>query len=265
MVRRLRLRPATMGNCMSMHRAAARRIAVPALALALAPAVLPRAAVAQQVAVMVNGAPITTYDIEQRTRFRTLSTRKMPSRREVIEELIDDKLKVQVLQGYRLEVTDGEVDTAYAKMATGMHLAPEQLTQALAQAGVDAQTLKASIRAGIAWQQIIRAKFRSSLEVREKEVAKRLRERNEDVSEVGTEYQLRPILLILPAGASAQAIDARKREAEGLRARFENCADGLRFARGLHDVAVKELIVKPAAAAVAQAPRRARGRQAQRA
>jgi peptidyl-prolyl cis-trans isomerase SurA len=232
---------------MSTICAAARRIAVGAFGLALALVVLPCAALAQQVAVTVNGAPITTYDIEQRTRFKTLSTHKTPARQEIIEELIDDKLKVQVLQSYRLEVTDTEVDTAYANMAKGMRLAPEQLTEALAHAGVDAQTLKASIRAGIAWQQIIRGKFRSSLEVRDKEVARRLRERNEDVSEIGTEYQLRPILLILPAGASAQAVDARKREAEALRARFASCADGLRFARALHDVAVKELIVKPAA------------------
>jgi peptidyl-prolyl cis-trans isomerase SurA len=230
-----------------MHAAAARRIAAVAFALALVPAVPPRAALAQKVAVIVNGAPITTYDIEQRSRFTTLATHKTPSREEIIEQLIDEKLKVQVLQRYNLEITDSDVDNAYANMAKGMRLAPERLTEELARASVDVQTLKARIRADIAWQQIVRAKFRSSLEVPDKEVAKRLRERNEEGKEVGYEYQLRPILFVVAPGASADAIDARKREAEGLRARFATCAEGLRVAAALHDVAVKEAIVKSSA------------------
>jgi peptidyl-prolyl cis-trans isomerase SurA len=230
-----------------MHAAAARRIAAVAFALALVPAVPPRAALAQKVAVIVNGAPITTYDIEQRSRFTTLATHKTPSREEIIEQLIDEKLKVQVLQRYNLEITDSDVDNAYANMAKGMRLAPERLTEELARASVDVQTLKARIRADIAWQQIVRAKFRSSLEVPDKEVAKRLRERNEEGKEVGYEYQLRPILFVVAPGASAEAIDARKREAEGLRARFATCAEGLRVAAALHDVAVKEAIVKSSA------------------
>src|SRR5580692_9973617 len=77
--------------------AAARRLGVAAaFALALATACLPGPARAQQVAVIVNGSPITTYDIEQRTKFNLLSTHKTPNRQEVIEELIDEKLKVQI-------------------------------------------------------------------------------------------------------------------------------------------------------------------------
>jgi len=232
-----------------MHSAAARRLAMAAFALALGVTVLPRPALAQQVAVIVNGSPITTYDIEQRMKFNTLSTHKTASRQEIIEELIDEKLKVQVLQRYKQEITDGEVDKAYDNMAKRMRLAPEQLTQALAHAGVDAQTLKSRIRADIAWQQIVRGKFQSSLEVRDKDVFAKLKSSNkeDDKQEVGYEYQLRPILFILPPGASTEAIDARKREAEGLRARFENCNDGLAFARALRDVAVRDLIVKSSA------------------
>ena len=41
-------------------------------------------------------------------------------------------------------------------------------------AGVDAITLKSRIRADIAWQQIVRGKFQSSLQIREKDVADKL-------------------------------------------------------------------------------------------
>jgi|SRR5215467_1121945 len=229
--------------------AARRRLSVPAaFVLALAAAGVARPALAQHVAVIVNGAPITTYDIEQRTKFNTLSTHKTPGRQEVIEELIDEKLKVQAGQRYKLEVSDGDVDNAFANMAKRMHLTSEQLTGALAHAGVDAQTLKARIKADIAWQQIVRGKFQSSLQVRDKDVFAKLASTNkDDKKEVGYEYLLRPILFIVQPGASEQVIDGRKREAEALRVRFESCDSGLNFARALRDVAVRDQIVKSSA------------------
>jgi peptidyl-prolyl cis-trans isomerase SurA len=220
-----------------------------ALALALAAAGLPGPALAQHVAVIVNGAPITTYDIEQRSKFTTLSTHKTPDRQAVIEELIDEKLKVQVGERYKLEVSQGDVENAYGNMARRMRLTPEQLTGALAHAGVDAQTLKARIKADIAWQQIVRGKFQSSFQVRDKDVFAKLASANKDEQkkEVGYEYFLRPILFLVPPGSAEQVIDGRKREAEGLRARFDGCETGLKFASALRDVAVRDQIVKSSA------------------
>jgi peptidyl-prolyl cis-trans isomerase SurA len=218
-----------------------------AFALGLAAAGLPGPALAQHVAVIVNGSPITTYDIEQRTKFVVLSAHKTPSRQEVIEELIDEKLKVQIGERYKLDVSDSDVDNAYANMSRRMHLTPEQLTGALAHAGIDAGTLKARIRADISWQQIVRGKFQSSLQVREKDVFQKLAKDDKDKKEVGYEYMLRPILFIVQPGSSEQVLDNRKREAEALRVRFENCETGLNFARALRDVAVRDQIVKSSA------------------
>ncbi|HEY1541662.1 MAG TPA: SurA N-terminal domain-containing protein [Xanthobacteraceae bacterium] len=222
-------------------RATARRLLV-ALATAAGIAVVAFPAAAQQVAVIVNGAPITTYDIDQRIRFDTLASHKPPVRQDVIQELIDEKLKVQVGKRYKLEVEDNQVNNAYANMAQRMHLSGDQLTQALAHQGIDSQTLKSKIRADIAWQQIVRGKFQSSLQIREKDVFAELKKKDEK-NEVGYEYQLRPILFIVPPGSSQLVLDSRKREAEQLRARFENCNDGLNFARALRDVAIREQIV----------------------
>jgi peptidyl-prolyl cis-trans isomerase SurA len=231
-----------------MQAAATARHLLVALAAAASLAALPLPAAAQQVAVIVNGAPITTYDIEQRTRFQVLATHKAPARQDVIQELIDEKLKVQVGKRYKLEVEDNQVETAYVNMAQRMHLSGDQLTKALAQQGIDSQTLKSKIRADIAWQQIVRGKFQSSLEIREKDVfAKLSAEKKDDKSDVGYEYQLRPILFLVPQGSPQLVLDSRKREAEQLRSRFENCTDGLNFARALRDVAVRDQIVKSSA------------------
>jgi peptidyl-prolyl cis-trans isomerase SurA len=219
-----------------------------ALALVILMSGLGRPVAAQHVAVMVNGEPITTYDIEQRIKFTQLTTHKTPSRQEAIDDLINDKLKVQIGKRYKLEVSDSDVDSAFADMGRRMRMSPEQLTKALAQGGVDAATLKARIRADISWQQIVRGKFQSSLQIRDKDVIEKLESSKKEEKEgVGHEYVLRPILFVVPRGSPEAVVDARKREAEALRARFEGCETGLPFARALRDVAVRDQIVKTSA------------------
>jgi len=53
--------------------------------------------------------------------------------------------------------------------------------------------------------------------------------------------------LLVPRGAAPAVVEARKREAEGLRARFQNCSEGLRLAMALPDVAVRASIKKESA------------------
>src|SRR5580693_6185338 len=200
---------------------------------------------AQQVALIVNGDVITTYDIEQRMKFGQRSTRKPAARNEVVEELIDEKLKVQIGQRYKIEIPDSEVDATYAEMAHRMNnMTPQQLTQVLAQGGVDATTLKARIRADTIWQNIVRGKFQGDLQVRESDILAVLQtEKKDEKNQIGYVYRLRPILFLVPKGAS-ELTEARRKDAEALRGRFTDCDGGLKFARTLRDVAVRDVIVK---------------------
>jgi peptidyl-prolyl cis-trans isomerase SurA len=173
-----------------------------------------------------------------------LSTHKTPSRQEVIEELIDEKLKVQIARRYKLDITDSDVDSSYADMAKRMHLTGDQLTQTLAQNGIDAKTLKARVRADLNWQYIIRGKFQSSLQVSEKSVLDEIEtQKKSEGGEVGYDYTLRPILFVVPRGNAALQ-ESRRKDAEALRARFSACDTGLLFARSLRDVAIREPITK---------------------
>jgi hypothetical protein len=67
-------------------------------------------AFAQQVVVMVNGEPITAYDIDQRAKFNQLTTHKAPVRQEVIDELIDEKLKIKEGRRWGIEVPDSDIN-----------------------------------------------------------------------------------------------------------------------------------------------------------
>jgi peptidyl-prolyl cis-trans isomerase SurA len=205
----------------------------------------PTPALAQQVVLIVNGDVITDYDIDQRMKFITVSTHKTPTRAEVIEDLIDEKLKIQVGRRYKLDLGDKEIDQSYADMGKRMHITAEQLTQSLNQAGINPVTLKARIRADITWSAIVRGKFQSSLQVSEKSVLAEIETRKKDdaTEVVGYDYTLRPILFVVPRG-NTEALELRRKDAEALRLRFTDCNTGLPFARSLRDVAIREPITK---------------------
>ena len=64
---------------------------------------------------------------------------------------------------------------------------------------------------------------------------------------VGYDYTLRPILFVVPRGSPPAAFEARAKEAEALRARFQSCEEGIALARGMRYVAVRPQVVKGSA------------------
>jgi len=229
------------------HLLAATLAAATVAALPLAPAL------AQQVVVVVNGDPVTAIDVAQRTKLLALSTHRNPSRQEVVDNLIDEKLKLQIAKRYKLEVTDSEVDESFKTIATRANSTPEKFAQSLTAQGLSVDAIKTRIRADLGWSQIIRGKFQTEFQIREKDILQTLQSEQKDGKPaVGYEFTLRPILLIVPRGSGEEVIAARKREADGLRTRFQNCDEGLRLARGLKDVAVRDPVIRTSGDLTAQ-------------
>jgi peptidyl-prolyl cis-trans isomerase SurA len=201
-----------------------------------------------QVVVIANGSPITEFDIQQRTKLVTISTHKPPTRQEVINDLIDDRLKISRAKVYGLEVGEAEVNSAFEGMATRQRITPDQFGQVLERAGVSPNTVKARIRAELTWQQLIRGKYSSSLQVGDSDIASALKDRNEsENAAVGYIYTLYPVMIVVPRGSSEGTIAVKRNEAENLRGRFVSCNEGLALARGLRDVAVREPVTRSSA------------------
>src|SRR3981189_2007956 len=68
---------------------------------------------AQSVALLVNGEPITNYDIEQRTKLNALTTHKQMPRQEVIDQLIDEKVKVKEGKKYGVAPASSDIEQSY--------------------------------------------------------------------------------------------------------------------------------------------------------
>jgi peptidyl-prolyl cis-trans isomerase SurA len=211
-------------------------------AAALAPA-------SAQVVVMVNGEPITNYDIEQRSKLMMLSTHKPPDRQEVLNDLIDEKLKIKEGKRFGIDPSANDVDQSYSAMAGRMKISADQLTKQLESQGVRADTLKMRVRADMVWTNLVRGRYKESLQVGEKDVEEKVKEQLGDQAPDTTsfEYKMRPIVLVVPKGSAQDVIDARKKEAEALRARIQSCDEANLFFKSMQNAAILESVTKTSA------------------
>ncbi|MEH2508256.1 peptidyl-prolyl cis-trans isomerase SurA [Bradyrhizobium sp. AZCC 1578] len=202
---------------------------------------------AQSVAVMVNGEPITTLDIEQRTKLNFLTTRKQMPRKEVIEELIDEKVKIKEAKRFGVDPSASDIDQAFAGMSQRMRISPEQLTKSLESQGVRPETLKARLKAEMVWGSLVRGRFKESLQVGEKDVADAAQQSGEATQADAFEYRLQPIVLIVPRGSAQSAIDLRRKEAESLRERVQSCEQANSYFKSMQNAAIRGIVTKTSA------------------
>ena len=203
---------------------------------------------AQSIAVMVNGEPITNMDIEQRAKLIQMTTQKHPSRQDVINELIDEKVKIKEAKRFGVDPTSSDIDQSFAGMAQRMRLSPDQLTQVLERQGVRPETLRSRIKADMVWGSLVRGRYKESLQVGEKDVAAAVKEKGDDKLEVdASEYKMQPVVLIVPRGSPAGALEQRKKEAEALRERVTSCDEANNYFKSMQNATIRPIVTKTSA------------------
>jgi peptidyl-prolyl cis-trans isomerase SurA len=213
------------------------RVAAAAFA-ALAILAAPRPAAAQVVA-LVNGSPITAIDVGQRIKIIQITTHKSATRQEALKNLVDDHLKLFIAKRYGIEASAQDVDNALAGMAQRAHLTAKQMEEQMSHQGLSVAAFKFKLRADISWGNLIRGKFQSSLQVNDADIRSVLKNEPDKDAASNKLYTLYPITFVAPSGAPD---GARRNEAENLRSRFASCDTGLKLARVLRGVVVREPI-----------------------
>ena len=203
---------------------------------------------AQNVVVMVNGDPITDFDIEQRIKLDQLTGQKGSSRQEVINALIDEKVKIKEGKKYGVDPGVSDIDQSYSGMAARMRVSPDQLTKSLEVKGVRPETLKTRMRAEIVWSNLVRGRYKERLQVGERDVANAVQAQGGEKLQIeGTEYKMQPIVLIVPHGSPQATIEARQKEAELYRSRVTSCSEANSLFRSTPNAAIRDSVTKTTA------------------
>jgi peptidyl-prolyl cis-trans isomerase SurA len=204
---------------------------------------------AQTVACMVNGDPITQFDIEQRSKLNFLTTHKQADRQQVMNELVDEKLKIKEAKKFGVDPGASDIDQAFAQMSQRMRITPEQLAKSLEAQGVRAETLKQKIKTDMVWGSLVRGRYKERLQVGEKDVAEKVKaEGGDDAQQANAfEYRMQPVVLIVPRGSTPRAIELRQKDAETLRARVETCDQANQYFKSMPNAAIREMVIRTSA------------------
>ena len=222
-------------------------IAACALGIVLPGSVRP--AQAQTVAVMVNGEPITDLDIEQRMKLDFISTHKQPTRQEVVDELINEHVKIKEAKKFGVDPSSSDVDEAYGQMSQRMRITADQLSASLEKQGVRPETLKAKIKSDMVWGSLVRGRYKEKLQVGEKDVNDAVKaEGGDDAQQADAfEYRMQPVVLIVPKGSPQTTIELRQKDAETLRGRIETCDQANQYFKSMPNAAIRDIVTRTSA------------------
>lgn len=201
----------------------------------------PRIAAASSIKILVNDSPITEYDISQRVKLlNATGNRGGNVQQAAIDELIEEKLKLQEARRLGINVQAGAVEQAFSTIAGRVNMSIAQFSQALEQIGVNPATLKKRLEADIAWSDVVRSRFRREVRVRDRDIETALEKKGEQATETQHEMTLQQILFIIPSGSSGDYIRQRTRDAEDFRAKYTGCDAARELARSYRDIVVKD-------------------------
>lgn len=209
------------------------------MATAITFATMTPPAFASSIKYVVNDVPITSTDIQHRAAFLRLQRKKG----DASEEMIEQTLRLAEARRLGINISDAQVNAAYARFASSNKMQLKQLDGVMAQSGVTKQHFKEFIRTQMAWNQALSARYRAEqggMGTSEQEMVRKMLEKGGSKPSA-TEYMLQQVIFVVPASERKSSMAKRKREAESMRDRFSGCDSTRQFAKGLLDVTVRDL------------------------
>lgn len=114
---------------------------------------------------------ITTYELQQRARFLTVLGSVQGDPLETARnDLIEDRLKRQVMREVGLTLSEDEITEGMRELAQRANLSLEEFLSGLRQAGVDPETVRDFTSAGLGWREYIRGRFLAQARPSEAEI-----------------------------------------------------------------------------------------------
>lgn len=174
-------------------------IAVPLPAMAQADGFAPAA--------FVNGRAISQYELRQRILMMQLFRQPGEIHNLAMKSLIDDALRRDAAKTLDVSVTPEEIKGGMVEFASRANLPIEKFLKALAQGGVDTETLRDFVEAGLLWRAVVRTKFGSSSLISDAEIDRAI------AAGAASGGELRVLLaeIVLPSGGEVDAMALAQR------------------------------------------------------
>jgi peptidyl-prolyl cis-trans isomerase SurA len=183
--------------------------------------------------VTVNGVPISDIEIAQRTKL--LALEGGGGTKKATEQLIDEQLQIQEAKRMNIVISDQQVDDAFQQVARNIKVSTDKLNQILQQAGVSKDTMRARLRAAIAWNQVSGMVVASRVKVSDLDLEKAAEAKLDQA--LSYDYILKEVLFISSTGNAS----ARTGQANQYRKAFKGCDSAVQVSLNFTDAAVRDM------------------------
>ena len=177
---------------------------------------------------IVNDRAITNFEVEQRIRFLRLLGNPPQIEKVALDGLIDDRLRMAEAKRLGIAVSPEQIEEGMAEFASRANLSTEQFIAAIAQGGVAAETFRDFVEAGLAWREVVRARFGPRAQITEAEIDRALAITSPRAAAAGAQVLLSEIVLRADTPEFRAEAERLVRE---LRASIRNEADFAAAAR----------------------------------
>lgn len=120
--------------------------------------------------VKVNDRVITQYEVNQRARFYEVLNAPGDPVEQAMENLINERLQLDAAAALGVDASEEDIEAGIDEFAARANLSGEEFVARIGEAGVDPQTIRDFVKAGVIWRGVVRAKFGPRAQVTEAEI-----------------------------------------------------------------------------------------------
>ncbi len=154
-----------------------------------------------------------------------------------LEELIDEKIKLQEAKRQGVAIGDDEVNRVLAGIAERNKMTEAQFA---AQVGGGMDAMKSRVRSTLSWNDVIRRRFGAQIAVTSKDVDKLVASTTGGVQD-DVDLKVQRIRIALPAKMDQAVVAQRMQDAEKVRAKFTDCKSTSGAAAGVAGAKFEDL------------------------
>ena len=157
----------------------------------------------------------------QKQAFESARASALPGvKKQALEELIDERLKVQEAKKQKVTIDDADVNKIIANIAERNKMSLSEFTK---QIGGNIDVMKTRIRATLSWNEVVKRRFGPLINVTSRDVDKLVATSAIGTPQDDVELQLQRIRITMPAKLEEHGIAKRIQEADNIRTKFAGC------------------------------------------
>lgn len=180
-----------------------------------------------KVVATVNDEPISKFDVDQRTKFYTITGGgkggKKALQARALKELVEETLMFQEIRRLAIKIPEAEVIASIDNRLKANKKNHAWFKGFLRSRGVRIATLENRIRSQLGWRQVIQRTYSGLIDIGENEITRAIKEIDRKDKQTETIFGLKMITLELPKNAGDAEIARRMEEAAKIRRAFRDC------------------------------------------